>query len=261
MVDNSIIKQMLEKADAGVFYFGGSDESYYWRVAEIDEEIFAERAQIVGSCRDVGCYNCAKDAKEARLNIYYDMVADFASYYCDYWRNDIPSDVFEAIASPSDEGLLSVLGAFHKKYSDFLNDVMYRFSYLVETVPKGGFYETVRLNYPCEDVRLIRAVLKRLAVSCPIIINTEDNEYFWQLAYANGEIWYRRVMCYYRDYSTYMTEEYGHISRSNADAFGALQDAVRSCFLIDGWHIIGGASDDVEAMLGVVELSSDELFA
>ena len=43
MVDNSIIKQMLEKADAGVFYFGGSDVHKLSAAAGMSDVITALR--------------------------------------------------------------------------------------------------------------------------------------------------------------------------------------------------------------------------
>ena len=51
MVDNAMIKQMLDKAAANPFYFGSGNESYFWRIAEIEDEIFAERAQCVYKLR------------------------------------------------------------------------------------------------------------------------------------------------------------------------------------------------------------------
>lgn len=260
MVDNSTIKQMLEKAGANPFYFGGGNESYFWRVAEIDGEIFAERTQVVGNCRDMGYYCCCDCDKESRLNMYYDMVIDFVTYYSGYWRNNVSSDVFEAVAGPDDEDLLCILDVLHKKYSDFLNDVLYWFANLVETGPDdSGAYQVVRSCTSHDNIQLVRAVLRRFATSCPIIIDTEDTEYIWQLAVANHEIWYKRVTRYYRDDYIFISEEYGHVPREDADACAALRDAVRSCFFIEGWEITEGSDEDAKALLATLDLSLDEL--
>ena len=260
MVDNLIIKQMLEKAGVNPFYFGGGNESYFWRVAEIDDEIFAERTQVVGNCRDMGYYCCSECDKESRLNMYYDIVIDFVTYYSGYWRNNVSSDVFEAIAGPNDEDLLSILDVLHKKYSDFLNDVMYWFANIVETSPdNSGAYEVVRSCTPRDDIHLIRAVLRRFATSCPITIDAEDVEYIWQLASTSGEIWYKRTTRCYCDNYIFISEEYGRVPRKDEDACAALRDAVRSCFFIEGWEITEGSGEDVDAMLATVDLSLDEL--
>lgn len=261
MVENSTIKQMLEKAGANPFYFGGGDESYFWRVAEIDDEIFAERTQVVGDCDDCGCYCCYVDDKESRQNMYYDMVIDFAAYYCDYWRNNVPSNVFDEIAGPGDKELLEILGIFHKKYSDFLNDVMYWFSFLVEYGPNNnGVYEVESSIVPGGDLHLVKSVLKHLTPEA-IVIDSEDTEYVWQIVDARGEIWYRRMTRYYRDNYIYITEEYGHVPREDVNAFEALRDAVLSCFVIEGWEIVEGSDDAVEEMLKAVNLTYEELLA
>lgn len=259
MVDNATIKQMLEKADANPFYFGGDNESYFWRVAEIDDEIFAERTQVVGGCDDYGYYCCYIDDKESRQNMYYDMVIDFATYYCDYWRNNVSSEVFDEIAGPGDKELLGILDIFHKKYSDFLNDVMYWFSFLVEYGPNDkGVYEIESAIIPGGDLHLVKSVLKHLAPES-MVVDSEDTEYIWQIAKARGEIWYRRVIRHYRDNYIFITEEYGHVPREDVDAFGALRDAVLCCFTIEGWEIVEGSDEVVNEMLAAVDLTLEEL--
>lgn len=259
MVDNAMIKQMLDKAAANPFYFGSDNESYFWRIAVIEDEIFAERAQCVCGCDDYGYYCCSVDDVQARENMYFDMVIDFATNYCAYWYDNIPSDVFEETAGPDDAELREILLVFHKKYSNFLNDVMYWFSFLIEYgTNEYGVYEIANTYVPCSDKQVVKSVLRHLSLSSPVVINSEDTEYIWQLARANGRIWYRRTTRFYRDDYIYNTDEYGYVSCDDADAIEALRDAIRLCFFIEGWEIVEDPKNDVDAMFALVDLSLGE---
>jgi len=261
MVDYETIKLMLEKAGAFPFYFGGDNESYFWRVAEIEGEIFAERAQLVDDEEYRSYYCCLANNKEARLSIYDDMVVDFVVHYGEIWRHHVPTDVFEETAGTEDRGLREILDVFHKKYSDFLNDVMLWFSVLIESEPDddGVYYlfEPSSLNL---NARTAKKVLDRLFFANPIVIVVGDVEYLWQMMLAHDTIWFLKSTRYYRDEYVYISDEYGSVPLKDEDAFNALRDSVRSCFFIEGWKIID-TDTDVDEMLALVNLSLEELEA
>ena len=55
-----------------------------------------------------------------------------------------------------------------------------------------------------------------------------------------------------------MSDEYGHFSKNDDDAFEALQDAVRSCICVEGW-VITSHVEDIDELLALVELSYEEI--
>ena len=259
MVNDITIKQMLEKAGAFPFIFGGSDESFAWRAAEVEDEIFVERVQVVGKNTFTSYYYCFAYDASSRRNMYEDMIIDFVVYYHETWRCHEASDVFDVIAGIDDRGLLEILGVFHKKYADFLNDVMFWFSIVVETEPNEyGVRKIAKTSILSPDERIVKHVLDRLSSSNPILIATEDAEYLWRIERFRGEIWFLKSTRRYRDEYTFVSNEYGHIQPKDEDAFNALRDAIRSCFYVEGWELIN-VEANVDEKLAIVDLSLDEL--
>ena len=115
---NCEINELLAKVNAKPFYFGGDNESYFWRVGRIEDadgdEIFAERVfgYIDSSAVSTYYYASCKD-RSAMDRIYESFVIDFVMYYYDDWRCGCADDIFDVVASPNDEGLNEILGIFH----------------------------------------------------------------------------------------------------------------------------------------------------
>jgi len=259
MVDNNVIKQMLEKADAHPFYYGGGDESYFWRAAEIDGEIFAERHQVVDGEVESSYYHCYSGDFGAKRDLYDGIVIDFVVYYRATWKFRERSDVFECTAGPEDEGLLEILSVFHRKYASFVNDVLYWFSVVLEVEPdERGVCEIAVQRKLDADERLVKRVLDRLALNDPIVVAVGDVKYCWQIVKAHGELWFLRSTWLCRDEYIFFSDEYGHVPLDESDALDALRDAVRDCFSVDNWELID-TDTDVDSMLALVDLTMADM--
>jgi hypothetical protein len=253
MVDNKEIRQMLEKANAQPFYYGSDDVSYFWRVATIDGELYAERSYCDGEGVVSQSYYFAlpKD-KGAWKNIYDDIVIDFVAYYSTPWLCRSAHSVFEGVASEKDEGLMEILAIFGKKYADFLNDVMYWFSIALASGENYQYTYVISDNRTLDDdERLVKIVLKRFEKSEPMIIALGDTFYYWKIAKCNDQIWYSRTTQHCRDYYVSESNEYGHMSLYDEDAIGALRDAILACSNIEGWELVK-ADENLENTLSLV---------
>ncbi|MCQ2570773.1 MAG: hypothetical protein MJ154_00785 [Candidatus Saccharibacteria bacterium] len=258
-MDKVLIKQMLKKSGAVPFYYGNGDESYFWLAAEIDGEIFAQRAYYAeGEGSTEVFYYCQAHDRMNIREIYDNMVVDFVVFYKPVFVGHLESSVFEDIASPEDEGLCELLSVFHKKYSDFLKDVIYWVSVIGNLEPDDGIYE-VAVNGPLsQEERIVKTVLDRLMVLSPLVVETEDFTYVWRIVKANGDLWYQKSTYRRYDEYSYATDEYGHFSKDDNDAFNALSDAVLACFCVEGWRITSRI-EDIDDVLALVELTYEEI--
>ena len=262
MADNTIIKQMLEKADARPFYFGGSNYSYFWRVTEINGEIFAERIHVNHEHISKTYSYCLAYDKYMRDGIYTDIVIDFVTFYRNSWYYHTPCSAFVDVASDEDEELRNILEIFYKKYSDFLNDVLYWYS-IVNEADFNEVEDSYTIKAPSEldsDGHLVKNILNRLYAGDPLVIESDGTVYFWEIVKAHGEIWYKRETQRFRDDYIYITEEYGHVPLRDVNAMDAIRDAVRSCFFLDGWELLN-EEDNPDSILGIVGLSLEEVSA
>jgi len=132
MINDIAVRIMLEKADPYPFCFGGCGMLVLWKVAEIDDEVFASAiyATTVGAVEVL--YNCSIYNSDGLDFVYNEIVGDFVSCNSDAWMDRVDNGTFEVFGNKDDLGLNEVLSVFHKKYSDFLNDVMYWFSIQIE---------------------------------------------------------------------------------------------------------------------------------
>lgn len=258
-MEKYLIKQMIEKSGAYPFYYGDGDTSYFWRAAEIDGEIYAQRAyysEEEGATEAFYC--CQAHDRIFRREIYDSIVVDFVHFYKDVFIGHLEDNVFEDTASPNDAGLCEILSVFHRKHSDFIKDTIYWVSVMQNAEPDDGIYEVAVSGPLCEKDRLVKTVLDRLMTASPLVIETEDLTYVWRIVSANGDLWYQKSTYRRYDEYNYMSDEYGHFSENDDDAFEALQDAVRSCICVEGW-VITSHVEDIDELLALVELSYEEI--
>ena len=264
MVDNALIKQMLKKADAHPFYFGGDNHSYFWRVAEICGEIYAERTHVDGESNETqASYSyCLAFDKNNREGIYCDIVIDFVMYYRDFWYYHIENTAFSDVASCYDEGLLEILDVFNKSYAEFISDVLYWFSISLE-VEIDEKLETYKFKDPSRlssNARLAKKVIDRFSEGVPIVVEVGDTTFLWEAINMRNEIWFKREV--QRDHGEYIyiTDEWGRVPLDDSDALESFRDAVRSCFYIDGWKIIE-TENNLGDFLKVAGVNLDEITA
>ena len=261
MGNDELIKTMLEKADAYPFYFGGDEESFFWRVAVIDDELFAERVYFTDDDTVATYFSGSIRNRKAMRNIYNYIIIDFVVYYYEDWLNEDANGAFEEVADSDDEGLCEILAAFGKKYGKFIKDVIYWSSVFLETAPddEGRYWVSCSSEDLSEDDRLVKKVLDRLCKTDSIEIATDDASYHWDIVKAHNEIWFYRIVNYIHDDYMYITEEYGHVSLKDEYAMESLRDAVRGCFYAEGCELLSEQDDGLEAQLAIIDLNLEEL--
>ena len=127
MINYQTIKSMLEKTDPFPFCFGGAGMFIVWKVAEIDDEIFAEGAYTdtkTFSTVEV-FYNLAVTNEEGCEYLYDEIVTDFVVCSTESWLKHNNASLFNTIGGKDDLGLNEILLLFGRSYPEFLNDVMY----------------------------------------------------------------------------------------------------------------------------------------
>lgn len=260
MVDIDLTRQMLAKVNPEPFYFGGDNHSYFWRVVEVDGIIYAELAQ----CVDEECYEsyycCMACDKISRQLIYEDIIIDFCVYYADGLRSGKERDVFgETTGGPGDKGLSFILSVFGKEYGDFLRDVFYWFSVVIETEPNEDGCLEVRSSSLSDNARIAKKVIDR-SESNPIVItdNNSSTDYYWWIIKDRDFIWYLRSVRRMHGEYIFISDEYGCVSQNNVDAVCALRDAVRCPFLSDGAEVIE-TGVNVDEVLALIGLSLEEI--
>jgi hypothetical protein len=253
---------MLEKADAQPFYFGGDNISFFWRTAQIDDEIFAQRVQHSDSSTEESYRYCSAYDRSSKQHIYDDIVLDFVMYFFDAWRlgRAYAEGAFCDVAGVDDQGLRDILMTFDKTYAGFINDVLYWYSIAFETEPNDdGSYEIRDPGVLDEDSRIAKHVIDRLSERNPMTIVRGDTMYIWQIVPAHGELWFSKHTHRFHDEYVFCTEEYGRINPRDKDAYHALRDSVRSCFMIDGWELVDDAESNPEDLLCLVDLSLETI--
>lgn len=127
MISDKTIKSMLEETDPFPFCFGGAGMFIVWKVAEIDDEIFAEGVYTdtkTFSTVEV-FYNFAVKNVAGREYLYDEIVTDFVVCSTESWLKRNNASLFNTIGGKDDLGLNEILLLFGKSYPEFLNDVMY----------------------------------------------------------------------------------------------------------------------------------------
>lgn len=132
MINDIAVRIMLEKADPYPFCFGGCGMLVLWKVAEIDDEVFASAIYTTMAGAVEVFYHCSIYNIDGLDFIYNEIVDDFVTCNIDAWMDRVDNGTFEVFGNKDDLGLNEVLSVFHKKYSEFLNDVMYWFSIQIE---------------------------------------------------------------------------------------------------------------------------------
>ena len=262
-MDNNTIISMLEKADAQPFYFGGDNESYFWRAANIEDEIFAQRVWCDGRNNvKESFYYCLVDDTGSRQDIYDDIVIDFVVYYADFWRHGCGyvEGAFDTVAGKDDRGLSDILIAFGKSYNAFVNDVMFWYSIVLESMPisDDDVIHIREKDSLKERDRIAKHVVDRLSVDGPLTITQGNTTFVWRIVEASGKLWFSKHTSRSYDGYSFHTEEYGSIKPFDEDEFNALRDSVSSCFAIDGWSIDANNSNP-EDLLCLVNLSLETI--
>lgn len=131
MINDKTIKSMLEKTDPFPFCFGGAGMFIVWKVAEIDDEIFAEGAYTdTKTFTTVEVfYNLAATNEEGREYLYDEIVTDFVVCSTESWLKHNNASLFNTIGGKDDLGLNEILLLFGRSYPEFLNDVMYWYGF------------------------------------------------------------------------------------------------------------------------------------
>jgi hypothetical protein len=256
-MDKNSIVSILEDAGVMPFYFGGAYESYFWRTTSVDGTIYVQRAWCKLGDNQESFRCCSTSDYVSQQNIYDDIVLDFVVFYADAWQSGdgYAEGALVDIAGVDDAGLQNILATFGKTYSTFLNDVMYWYGIAIATKPDDDGKMQIR-DISCFDevARVSKNVITRLSADDPLVIFQGNTTFVWRLVNARGRIWFARYTYRQYDDHVFCTEEYGRIKPSDADAFNALRDAIRSCFMIDGWELLESESNP-EDLLCLVDLS------
>ena len=253
---------MLDKADAQPFYFGGDSESYFWRAAKIEDEIFVQRVQHSDTSTEESYRYCSVYDRNSQLDIYDDIVIDFVMYFAKSWRKGSGSveGAFRDVAGEDDTGLADILGVFRKDYAAFLNDVMFWFAVVLDTEPnEDGVTVICEKSCLSERSRVVKHVLDRLALDNPTVISVGNTMFVWRLISAHDDIWFSKITSRSYDDYIFYTEEYGCVEPEDDDAYNALRDSIRGSLMIDGWELIDDDESDFEGMLNLVGLSLEAI--
>lgn len=259
-MDDKKIVALLDKTGNLPFYFGGYDIAYFWRIAKVDGKIYVQRVVYTDVKQEESFSCCLASDESSKQEIFDDVVLDFAVFYADVWqsgRGQIEG-VFKETAGVDDAGLQDILEALDKPYSAFLNSVLYWYGIVIESKPNCDGKKQIRDN-GCLDAtgRIAKNVIDKLADNGPLVVVQGNSTFEWNLVKSHEKIWYSRRTL--RDHGSYVlcSEEYGRVLSSDPDSFGALRDAISSCFMLDGWEIQKDCNP--EKLLCLVDLSLEAI--
>ena len=230
---NKTIAAMLDKNNIRPFYFGGYDESYFWRAANIDKKIYVQR----GRCRNGKTSESfsAFPASEADTlhDTFNEIVLDFVIYCSEIWRegNGDIANIFSDIAGRDDAEFNKILQVFDMEYANFLNYAFYWYGEVIASNNTDDAFRTEKSSLT-EREHTIKKAIARYSEYSPLVITQGDFTFEWNLAKVRNEIFYSKLS--YKDYGEFIscTGEYGRVAIDDADEFGALRDAIAACLML-----------------------------
>ncbi len=260
-MDDKKIAALLEKTGNPPFYFGGYDVAHFWRVAKIDDVIYAQKVIYADNKKCESFSFCSVSDNSSKQEIFDNVVLDFVTFYANVWqsgRGQIERIFTDEVAGIGDLGLQEILEALDQSYSAFLNHVMYRYGTIARVKPDCDGKKQIRSDSRLSETeRIAKNVVDKLSTNEPLVITQGNSTFEWNLVKAHGKIWFSRRTS--RDHGSYIlySEEYGRVSKSDSDSFSALRDAIAGCFMLDGWEIQN--DNNPEDLLCLVDLSLETI--
>ena len=249
------IKELIENSGVLGFEFDNDKEMYVWEVTPAKGKMLAHRT--IESCDDSfreSYFAVPYDDLDACENIYQEMLLDFIGCYAeDLFHGEAGSlALFSDIASRGDDGLMELLSFFDKTYDEFLLDVFYWYGCWVEMTLALGEDGCKVDPGVMDSIRLTKSVLRHLCEDVLIVDYEDGSAACWELAKANGGIWYRRVSAVDIGDVTFFDEEYGCFAQDDEDALSALRDNILLSFWEKKWSY--EVEGDPLGLLGIDEV-------
>lgn len=266
-MDNKTIVAMLDHVGARPVVVCGYDESHFWRVANVDNNIYVQRTRFSGSIPKFMSDEefepeetdsvFSSDDKGLKRDTFNAIVQDFVLLHAEEW-NAISADEDKIacdIADINDADFQSILKALGKTNRDFLKSAKHWYSYIGDLIGSRGKIRFENASLLNSKERSAKNVMKKFRHTDPLVVIQGSITFEWNLIQIRDEIFYSRLI--YKDYEKYIncTEEYGRVAIDDEDQFGALRDAVASSFMVDGWSFDKKSKCNPEELLKIVGLS------
>ena len=258
----STIDRVLQEKNIPSFEFESDKYMVAWWMVIGFDQILAKRTIEYEDGYAVENYYHAPYAKvEACEELYWAVIDNLVECYGEdlYYGVAEGPNLFDDVASITDDGLLNILGLFGKTYGDFLCDLFYAYAAFVEEGGPCEVDDDLEEEDPDSNIEwhLTKKVLRHCKGATLTLAYPDDSVVYWEFVNADNKLWYHRAdLDYAEDDSVECVEEYNYFDIDDPDYWGALRDTILSLFangdveqcieIGDPFGLIGINPDDLE---------------